>query len=64
MDHPDGSVWIEAEGQRDGLLALLEGCAPGPPLACVDQVERAEAAWLGFTDLRTRRFGECVRTIA
>lgn len=24
MDHPDGSVWIEAEGRRDGLMALLE----------------------------------------
>ena len=36
---PDGSVYIEAEGQEDKLLELLKFCRKGPKSARVDNLE-------------------------
>jgi acylphosphatase len=35
---PDGSVEIEAQGDDDGVAALLAWCAHGPPAARVTEV--------------------------
>jgi acylphosphatase len=45
----DGSVYIEAEGDKFALESLLEFCGEGPEKAEVDQVDYEESADLkGF----------------
>ena len=45
----DGSVYIEAEGDKFALESLLEFCGEGPENAEVDQVDYEESADLkGF----------------
>jgi acylphosphatase len=38
-NNSDGSVYLEAEGEYDNLIKLLEWCHEGPSLARVDRVE-------------------------
>ncbi|SEF83746.1 acylphosphatase [Sphingobacterium lactis] len=42
MNKPDGSVYIEAEGNTFGLESLLEFCQEGPEGAMVESVEYQE----------------------
>ena len=35
----DGSVYVEAEGEKDALEKLTKWCAVGPPAAEVEKVE-------------------------
>ena len=35
----DGSVYIEAEGDERDLLAFLEWCRSGPPLANIEKID-------------------------
>jgi len=37
---PDGSVLIEAQGEREGVEHLLAWCGKGPPGARVSRVDR------------------------
>lgn len=37
-NEPDGSVYIEAEGEEEQLHQLIEWCKKGPPLAMVADV--------------------------
>lgn len=39
---PDGSVYIEAEGDDFAMGAFLDWCREGPEKALVEQVEQAE----------------------
>lgn len=42
MNQPDGSVYIEAEGDRFALDQFLEWCHEGPDKALVENVETHE----------------------
>ncbi len=49
MNKPDGSVYIEAEGNTFGLESLLEFCQEGPEGAIVESVDYQEVdALQGF----------------
>ena len=54
-NEPDGSVLIEAQGQREGLERLLAWCGKGPPGA---RVSRVDPDWVdemsGETTFRVR----------
>lgn len=44
LNQPDGSVYLEAEGDEFALGQLLEWCHEGPDKAQVDKVTTREAA--------------------
>jgi len=48
MNQPDGSVYIEAEGNAFALDDLLEFCHEGPDGAEVSEVSAVEEALRGF----------------
>jgi acylphosphatase len=55
-NEPDGSVYIEAEGNEDTLHALIAWCRVGPPRARVDAVAvETHATLRSFTDFRISR---------
>ncbi|EEI91290.1 acylphosphatase [Sphingobacterium spiritivorum ATCC 33300] len=45
---PDGSVYIEAEGDDFALASLLEFCEEGPERAEVAEVSATDGEWKGF----------------
>ncbi len=51
----DGSVYIEAEGPKKQLDALVSWCHEGPPLAQVSRVDVKEGPVKGFTHFKVRR---------
>ena len=55
MNLPDGTVLIEAEGDRDALIAFVAWCRSGPPLAVVDRVDLTEGPPIGYHAFVTRR---------
>lgn len=48
----DGSVYIEAEGNRDSLEIFAEWCRRGPLFSSVDSVEVDTKSPEGYTDFR------------
>lgn len=55
-NEPDGSVYIEAEGDEGNLNELIAWCRIGPPRAFVDEVIVETHSTLGsFTDFRVSR---------
>ncbi len=46
---PDGSVYIEAEGDKNQLQSLLDWCRTGPEFAKVDHISFKEASIQYFT---------------
>ncbi len=48
-NQPDGSVYLEAEGDENALETLVTWCWEGPPRAEVDQVTVREEKWRGFS---------------
>lgn len=54
-NEPDGSVYIEAEGDDAVLDALVEWCKQGPPAAQVSNVEVHEGTWKGFSEFTVKR---------
>ena len=54
-NEPDGSVYIEAEGDDAVLNALVAWCKQGPPAARVSNVEIEEGTWKGFTEFAVKR---------
>ncbi len=54
-NEPDGSVYIEAEGDDAVLNALVAWCKQGPPAARVTNVEIQEGIWKGFTEFAVKR---------
>ena len=54
-NEPDGSVYIEAEGEEAVLDALVAWCRQGPPAARVSNVEIHEGTWKGFTEFAVKR---------
>jgi acylphosphatase len=55
QNEPDGSVYIEAEGDDGALQSLLEWCRQGPPHARVSDVTSAEGPLRNFADFRQLR---------
>lgn len=52
-NEPDGSVYIEAEGEEDKLNKFLQWCHKGPPLAKVEKVETTETSLKNFQSFDT-----------
>lgn len=46
----DGSVYIEAEGEKENLDKFISWCRKGPPLAKVEKVEVAESPLKNFSE--------------
>jgi len=53
-NRPDGSVYIEAEGEEGPLAAFMAWCHKGPAWARVDEVEVQEQPLQGFTGFNVR----------
>lgn len=51
---PDGSVYIEAEGEYDSLEAFLHWCRRGPQWARVDGFEVQEQPVMGYEGFMVR----------
>ncbi|MCK8520923.1 acylphosphatase [Aquimarina sp. D1M17] len=51
----NGNVYIEAEGTKEQLQALLDWCAIGPEYAKVDQVSFEEGALMSFARFEIER---------
>lgn len=49
-NEPDGTVYIEAEGDEENLERFLGWCRKGPPFARVDKVEMEEEVFKNFAD--------------
>jgi acylphosphatase len=55
MNRPDGSVYIEAEGEEEDLGKLAEWCRRGPSGARVDQVDIVQGEPEGYGKFEVRR---------
>ena len=51
-NEPDGSVYAEAEGERDALDRFVGWCRRGPPHARVDRITVEEGPMKGFEGFR------------
>lgn len=51
-NEPDGSIYIEAEGEEEAMKALIDWCWIGSEQAKVARVEMTECAPQGFTDFK------------
>ncbi len=51
----DGSVYIEAEGDKEKLDQFVNWCKQGPPNARVDKVEVAEREIKNFSQFEIKR---------
>lgn len=51
-NEPDGSVYIEAEGEEENLDKFIEWCHKGPPLAKVEKVETTETSLKNFSEFK------------
>lgn len=49
QNQPNGSVYIEAEGENDGLNQFLSWCHEGPSAASVDEVKITEGPLKNFS---------------
>ncbi|MCS6973518.1 MAG: acylphosphatase [Cyclobacteriaceae bacterium] len=54
-NEPDGSVYLEAEGEEQALQQLIAWCHQGPPRARVDKVLVEEKELINFTNFEIRR---------
>ncbi|MCR4306035.1 MAG: acylphosphatase [Candidatus Daviesbacteria bacterium] len=49
---PDGSVYIEAEGEENNLEKFIKWCSNGPMMAQVDKIEASEESLKDFKEFR------------
>ncbi len=54
-NEPDGSVYLEAEGEEEALHQMVAWCQKGPPRARVDQVVVNEGGLQHFISFEIRR---------
>ena len=54
-NEPDGSVYIEAEGQDERLQQFIAWCWKGPTRARVDQVTVSEGNVKGYVEFSVQR---------
>ena len=55
MNMPDGTVYIEAEGEEALLEELIKNCKIGPPKANVTGVKKQLGVIRGYTDFIIKR---------
>lgn len=55
QNQPDGSVYIEAEGEEDLLTQFIDWCKHGPPRAQVTGVDVQEGAVRNFERFEIKR---------
>lgn len=53
-NQPDGSVYIEAEGEKDKLEGFMEWCRRGPQWARVEGFEVQEQPLMGFGEFKVK----------
>lgn len=53
-NEPDGSVYIEAEGEEDALEAFIHWCRRGPQWARVDGFNLQEQPEMGYEGFKVR----------
>jgi acylphosphatase len=53
-NEPDGSVYIEAEGEEDLLEIFTEWCRQGPNWARVDRLDVQEQPLMNFKSFRVK----------
>jgi len=53
-NRPDGSVYVEAEGEEDNLELFIRWCEEGPPWARVSKVEKQFVPGIGFGEFFIR----------
>ncbi len=56
MNKPDGSVYIEVEGEEPALQQFVSWCRNGPPAARVDNCEVREGTLKGHTGFGIQRW--------
>ena len=49
-NEPNGTVYIEAEGEESKLDQFLNWCKNGPPLAMVEKIETKEGQLKNFSE--------------
>lgn len=54
-NEPDGSVYVEAEGEQENLDRFLQWCRRGPANASVDKCEIAEVPLKGYSKFVIQR---------
>ncbi|TAK37231.1 MAG: acylphosphatase, partial [Saprospiraceae bacterium] len=54
-NRPNGSVYLEAEGEEMALQSLIQWCHRGPELARVEKVEVEEGEWQNFETFEVKR---------
>ena len=52
---PDGSVYVEAEGEEEDLLSFAAWCQHGPASARVDKCDIREGSLKGFREFTIER---------
>jgi acylphosphatase len=55
INKPDGTLYIEAEGEQVNLEIFVDWCAKGPFWAKVERVEREEGEVRQFKDFKIER---------
>ena len=53
-NQPDGTVYIEAEGEKDALKGFVEWCRRGPQWARVEGFEVQEQPVMNYTGFKVR----------
>jgi len=53
-NEPDGSVYIEAEGEEDALEAFMHWCRQGPQWARVDRFDIQEQPLMNYKEFRVK----------
>jgi acylphosphatase len=48
-NEPDGSVYVETEGEEENIRQFIQWCQHGPPHARVDECKVTEGAVTGFS---------------
>lgn len=51
-NEPDGSVYIEAEGEKDALETFMHWCRQGPQWARVDRFDMQEQPLMNYKGFR------------
>lgn len=54
-NEPDGSVYVEAEGEEEDLLRFIEWCQHGPARAMVEKCDLREGALKNFQGFVIKR---------
>ena len=53
-NHPNGIVYVEAEGESEHLELFIHFCRQGPSHACVEKVDVQECPVQGFREFEKR----------